>query len=270
MTDYSWLDRYKGLYAQLLEGKVFIGISSNTESIHRSTKMKEGMLLTWVITGKGILKTPNNEYEIKNDSIMFRHPPLDYQLTLFPQQKHRRCYLSLPMEFFSLFLGMHPELINVPPVFDIEPNKAHLDEFLLLFDKIHNSEDQDFFQILPYIERYLLHFLEPYLAQSRAGVLKKAKAVLEEDFTSSLPAIAEKIGMSYNTFRKEFTRVYGMSPSQYRVKSRCENAKQLLSMGYSCKETADRLSYPDLYSFSHQFKLTTGISPRAYRKDHIL
>ena len=30
------------------------------------------------------------------------------------------------------------------------------------------------------------------------------------------------------------------------------------------------LSYPDLYTFSHQFKALVGETPREYRKVHIL
>lgn len=76
--------------------------------------------------------------------------------------------------------------------------------------------------------------------------------------------------MSYNTFRKNFTNAYGVSPQQYRLRKKVENAKQLLSMGYHCSEVADTLGYPDLYTFSHQFKQIAGTTPKEYRKGHIL
>lgn len=64
--------------------------------------------------------------------------------------------------------------------------------------------------------------------------------------------------------------IYGIPPQQYRLKSRIENAKQLLSMGHRCNEVADMLGYPDSYTFSHQFKQIAGTTPKQYRKGHIL
>lgn len=61
-----------------------------------------------------------------------------------------------------------------------------------------------------------------------------------------------------------------ISPQQYRLRCKIENAEQLLSMGHQCSEVADLLGYPDLYTFSHQFKLLTGMTPKEYRKGHIL
>lgn len=269
MNDYSWLDKYKGIYASMLGGKIFCGISSNTESIHRTTKMQEGMLMTWVITGAGVLQTPDKEYQIHEDTIIFRHPLIDYQLTLYPGEAHRRCFFCLPQEFFQLFLVSYPNLPNIPPVFYVDYNEKRLDDFLFLFEKIYRSTDKTLFELMPYFERYLLHYLMPYLSDSRTSALEKAKQVLETDFKSSIPEIATSLNISYNTFRKDFVSTYGVSPAQYRMQAKADQAKQLLSMGYRCSEVADKLGFPDLYTFSHQFKLVTGIPPKEYQKGHI-
>lgn len=269
MGRYSWLDKYKGIYSSMLGGKIFCGISSNTESIHRTTNMQEGMLLTWVITGAGVLKTPDNEYQIQEDTIIFRHPRIDYQLTLYPGKAHRRCYFCLPVEFFELFLIAYPTLQNIPPVFPVDYNEKRLEEFLFIYEKIYQSDDKDLFEMMPYFERYLLHYLMPFLSDSRTSALEKAKQVLETNFMSSIPEIAESQNISYNTFRKDFVNTYGISPAKYRIRSRADQAKQLLSMGYRCSEVADKLGFPDLYTFSHQFKLVTGIPPKEYQKEHI-
>ena len=84
-----------------------------------------------------------------------------------------------------------------------------------------------------------------------------------------MPEIADSLPMSYNTFRKNFEKTYGISPSQYRQNARIDHAKQLLSMGFHCSEVADKLKYTDLYTFSHQFKQITGQTPREYRAGHV-
>lgn len=267
--NYQWLDAYKGTYAKTFNGKIFIGISSNTESITRTAKMNEGMLLTWIITGTGRMETPEGIFHIHENSILFRHPLMDYKLTIDPGCHHRRCYLSLPKELFLLLLEIYPELMSVPPVFRIEPTEKHFEQFLYIYEKIRDADNTDFFILLAMVERYLLHFLHDFVIDNKSCLLRKAKNILESDFTSSLPDIAESLPMSYNTFRKNFEKAYGVSPSQYRQHARIEHAKQLLSMGFHCSETADRLKYPDLYTFSHQFKQVTGQTPREYRSGHV-
>ena len=267
----KWADSIRGSYIKTLNGKLFMGVSSNTESINRYTRMDEdGMLLTYVINGKGTIETKEGNYEIKDGMVMFRHSLMDYRLSLSPRYHHRRCYLFLPKELFLLLLEMYPELSTIPPVFEIEYSPRHTEEFESLFKKVKETENHDFLSLLPSIERYLLHFLHSYLADSSLSYLRKAKARLEEDFSTSLPEIASSFSISYNTFRKQFTDNFGISPQRYRMKARCEQACQLLSMGLSCSRVADTLSYPDLYTFSHQFSLVTGQTPREYRREHIL
>ena len=86
----------------------------------------------------------------------------------------------------------------------------------------------------------------------------------------SLPEIADELGMTYHTFRKEFTDIFLISPSQYRIQAKISRAKQLLSMGLRPKEILEKLGYQDVYTFSHQFKKITGISPKEYKKKNIL
>jgi len=93
-------------------------------------------------------------------------------------------------------------------------------------------------------------------------IYRKAKYLLENEYKMSLPEIAEKLGKTYNTFRKEFTDIFLISPSQYRIQAKITRAKQLLSMGLSSKEIVEELTY--------QFKKITGLSPREFKKINIL
>lgn len=267
--DYEWVDRYRGIYASLLNGKIFCGLSSNTESIHHTTKMQHGMLVTWIITGNGILETPGKTYKICNNMVLFRHPLLNYVLTLYPGVAHRRCFFCLPKELFSIFLAAYPSIISIPPVFPIDCNEKRLDDFLLMYEKIKEANDKDVFELMPFFQRYILHFLQPFLTNSQLSILENTKHLLETDFKSSLPDVARSLNVSYNTMRKTFSDTYGMSPSQFRLRAKTDNAKQLLAIGYNCSEVADKLEFPDLYSFSHQFKAIVGVSPSQYQKDHI-
>ncbi len=268
--DYSWIDCYRNEFASALNGKLFAGVSCNRESLHRTSSTDEGMVLTLVISGEGTISAGGVDYKVGGGVVLFRHPRMDYRLSLFSQTFHRRCYLVVPSEIFSIFTQLHPNLLKAPPVQSVGNVQKCLDDFLIVMKHIKETTDDSFFSLLPVIEGYMLHLLSPYSMPGKASNLRSAKAVLEVDYRSTLEDIANAHSMSYSTFRKAFAENYGISPQKYRLMCRIEKAKQLLSTGYNCAEVADRLSYPDQYSFSHQFKLIAGMTPNEYRKKHIL
>jgi len=83
----------------------------------------------------------------------------------------------------------------------------------------------------------------------------------------SLPDFAGKFSMSYSSFRQGFTRHVGMPPGVFHINQRIEQIKMLLaSSSLSPREIANRFNYPDLPSFSKQFKKITGQTPGNYIK----
>ena len=83
-----------------------------------------------------------------------------------------------------------------------------------------------------------------------------------------LLAIARELGMSYPSFRLNFTRRAGMPPYQYREQKRIEVAREMLINNPSKlhKEIAFSLGYSRGDHFSNQFKKHTGMLPREYQK----
>jgi len=80
-----------------------------------------------------------------------------------------------------------------------------------------------------------------------------------------LPAMAKAYGVSYASFRREFKRIVGVSPAEYRIRQRIEASCGLLSR-YTVKEVAEQLGYCDPFTFSSQFKAFTGFSPSQFRQ----
>jgi AraC-like DNA-binding protein len=82
-----------------------------------------------------------------------------------------------------------------------------------------------------------------------------------------MPKIARDMGMTYESFRKRFTRLAGMSPTHYRNKRIVDRVCRLLQeTNLSVKEIAYRLGFCDEFHFSHRFKKITGRSPSEYRR----
>ncbi len=99
--------------------------------------------------------------------------------------------------------------------------------------------------------------------------VSRARAILEADLERqrSMPGVARKLGVSYESFRKRFSRIVGISPARYRDTCIIDHARRLMQEeNLSNKEIADRLSFCDEFHFSHRFKQITGKSPRKFRK----
>ncbi len=80
-------------------------------------------------------------------------------------------------------------------------------------------------------------------------------------------AVARKLGLSYETFRKKFRRAIGFAPGQYHHDSRIDRAAALLHQGrLTIKEIAAQLEFCDEFYFSRCFKRRFGQSPRALRQ----
>lgn len=99
--------------------------------------------------------------------------------------------------------------------------------------------------------------------------LTEASTLLESNLgeTIDYQAVAKQLGMSYDGFRKRFTKNTGLSPAKYRIHHRIDQASKLLvNEKLTLKEIAYRLGFSDQYHLSKQFKQITGMTPRDFRK----
>jgi len=98
--------------------------------------------------------------------------------------------------------------------------------------------------------------------------LSEAKTLLTADYRQQpdYPDIASRLGMSYDGFRKRFTRETGVSPARYHTLRRMDRACEfLLNQNQTVKEIAHQLGFSDEYHFSKRFKQIIGMSPTGFR-----
>lgn len=82
-----------------------------------------------------------------------------------------------------------------------------------------------------------------------------------------LPAIARSLGVSFETFRKRFTEIMGVSPGAWRAARMVDAAGRLLAdPGMSSKLIAERLGFSDEFHFSRRFRVLAGMTPTNFRK----
>lgn len=102
--------------------------------------------------------------------------------------------------------------------------------------------------------------------------IEEACHLLSSEVDNDVPLkdVASAINMSYENFRKQFTKIVGMSPSKYRIEQKMKHARLMLLSGVSIKETAVLTGYSDTYSFTKQFTHVTGMSPGRFKLSHHL
>jgi AraC-like DNA-binding protein len=85
----------------------------------------------------------------------------------------------------------------------------------------------------------------------------------------SVSAFARRAGYSASRFREILLRNLGLSPSDYLLKLRINEAKRLLRESrVPLKEIARNLGYGDVVAFHRAFTRETRCPPGAYRKRH--
>lgn len=88
------------------------------------------------------------------------------------------------------------------------------------------------------------------------------------DHQAATRAAAEHAGLSYDQFRRQFSIEVGRSPVRYAIEQRIARARRLLERDRTAIESiALQLGYPDVATFSHQFRRFTGQSPSQYRQE---
>lgn len=101
------------------------------------------------------------------------------------------------------------------------------------------------------------------------GKIYESRQIIEEEYRNEIDPkdIADRIGMGYSTFRKNFKFFTGLSPGQYIIHLRIREAKSLLySTNLSIKEIADQVGFNSNYYFVRLFREKVGITPGVFRK----
>lgn len=97
--------------------------------------------------------------------------------------------------------------------------------------------------------------------------LAKARLTERMDGVIDVHRVAEGLGLSYESFRKKFRASTGFSPGAFRLNARVGAAADLLRFtDLTQADIADRLGFGNEFYFSAQFKRSTGMSPRVFRR----
>jgi AraC-like DNA-binding protein len=84
----------------------------------------------------------------------------------------------------------------------------------------------------------------------------------------SIRDVAVEVELSRFHFIRQFEALFGLTPHQFRIRSRVDRAKHLLAHGeLSVTAVCMEVGFSSLGSFSEMFSRRVGASPSAYRRN---
>jgi AraC-like DNA-binding protein len=122
--------------------------------------------------------------------------------------------------------------------------------------------------VLARIHRLLVSDL-PTRQQRRNETIERAIIHLNKHARGDgdLQALARSLSLSYSRFRQLFKAVTGISPRQFHLSVRINEAKRLLNTTtLTISEVADAVGFGDPHYFSRMFSSKAGVSPSDWRR----
>ena len=164
------------------------------------------------------------------------------------------------------------KLSAVPEYFhSSHPEKIYnlIDEIILL-----NEERKNMYLLYSKFLAVLnLIFSDAEIPDSRRGknynVISNAKKFIESNFQKpiTLGDISKNVHLSEIYFRSVFTESVGISPHQYLINCRVDNAKKLLwNNDITMSDVAEKSGFGCQQYLNKVFKKETGMTPNEYRK----
>lgn len=228
--------------------------------------------LVYVVQGQGAYVDEHQiTHTLKSGSLFQRRPWVSHSTRIDPKHNWREYYIDFNAEFYEQLaaIGLMEKAV---PVYQIAPDPSLADDFDELMQLLSTSVERR----LPDIALRLLGFVRDLINQ---GNLSASDSDLDEMIEKSCfdfnRAFAKRIdlrdycvqnGWGYESFRKSFKKAIGISPGQYMLRRRMDEASRLLrSTIMRVSEISATLGYTTQYEFSNQFKRQFGVFPTRFR-----
>ena len=257
---------YRRLDGHLRCGFTHIPLEKERRQINISD---DGYTVVYILRGKGLyVDEKGNKFSIKPGTIFQRFPNVSHSVIFYPPEPMSEYFIYVPKAIAEVLLKYNFISMDRPGL-DIGVHQSIITKFLDFFEKLKSAPDYKLSNIIAQAHVFIteLFTVENRFSPRTDEIAMKAFSILESDFDKKLklPELAKSLHISYSNFRKLFTEYCGVSPGEYRIRKRIEHIQQLLdSNEFTIKEVALQTGYPDIYSFSKQFKKVTGLSPRKF------
>lgn len=256
---------------------LYITTNHDEKDMHNNLHAHHCTELFYVISGKGSFVVNNEEFDVEEDDLIIINPNVTH--TEKSKDDSPLEYIKLGIEglqFISFMNQMENEDYSVHNYHEF---KHEILFYLKTLISEMNRQEEQYEEICQNLLEVLIinmirrtkanlvvapsqkiikecHFIEQYINKH-----------YHEDITLEL--LSEKAYMNKFYLVHAFKQYKGISPINYLIRLRIQQAKELLeTTNYSIASISDSCGFSSQSYFSQVFKKSCGMTPNAYRKNH--
>lgn len=220
--------------------------------------------LTYRYSGKIMVEANGERVYSEGGSIMFVPKGVSYNTEIIENMRMAVVHFKLDRDI---------EFRN-PTVIKIQDNGIkQLFESIIRNYHVGDSIDFHCMSLLYELFARLEEFRTTNNASKTYDRMRAVKEYIEQRYSDPsvyIESIASEFGISTSYLRREFSRVYGISPVVFLRDVRVNNSKNMLESGYlSVEEIAEHCGFSSASYFIQVFHKTVGETPAGYRKSVI-
>ena len=234
---------------------LIFGYQSCESSHSYGPAVRSFWLLHFVVSGKGVFQIGDNQYDL-SDGTMFVIPPLI--------QTYYEADAEEPWSYIWIgFTGNPPLELH---------NTYHIPKALRIFEQMkacHDLQESKTEFLLSKLWELFSLLLEK--CRTPADPIEAALNLIHAEYMMPLTVrqMADWVYLERTYFSGLFLKRTGVSPKQYLINHRMQQAKFLLTNGIGVAVTANSVGYSDVFTFSKMFKKYFGESPSQFRQRNI-
>ncbi len=230
---------------------------------HYATPHKHNLYeINCYASGKGYTIIDNKRYEFQDSCFAF----------IPPNVQHDEKFLSSGQVICILFEASEIPFVCPEPLIVCKGDEPIIPYAKAMFKE--TTEQKNFYNyIINHLLKILLTEIHRMLfntVDESCKSIAEIKNYINENFYKkiSLTELAPLSGYSYDYFRHYFKKQYGISPQNYLIKVRLENAYSMLSSTPDMRITdvAADCGFSDSSQFSTMFTNHFGITPKKFQK----
>ncbi len=263
---------------------VFVKPTTNCDRVRcragwRYTREESGRLadqMLWVVwAGRGNLNTQGGDIELRSGFCVWMRPGAVYEATQVDGDPLG--LTSIHFQFQKKHLNHSHQFPEFFDVWDLSYIDALTRRIVEIMHQGSVDEEQqrtaglllsglllDLTKSFRYTEK---KSVSPIARHHNATIRRTVQHIYDSvESPLSVADLARKAGYSPAHFSTLFKRITGQTAESMIVQARLEKASRLLRWSnLSIGQVAEAAGYPDVYFFSRQFKLKTGLTPTNYR-----
>lgn len=227
----------------------------------------------FLLAGSGLYRDETGIERALKPGQLFERLPGRLHQTRWEPGELQLCYLAVPATLYRS-IQLAGGLVFSQPVHDLGHNEAIPQTVYEIMQsmkrQIHavSAESQlKIYRHLLQVSQWIESLYAPQKGQEWALVEEACyhlNSAVEKQLP--IPELLAPLNLSYSRVRQLFAKHLKQSPGNYRINVRIDHAKFLLTdYGKSVKEVAALMDYPDVPTFSRQFKKVTGLPPSRFQ-----